>query len=816
MKKIKLILFGIGISNCLLSQTITTGPSSSQSPYLLPVIPGYSITSILTATNVINNYTMSGTPDGAGAYDNNDGTFTFLVNHEFGSTLGSIRAHGQIGAFVSKWIINKTTLAVTSGADLIQNLNIWNAATSTFSTYNSGNTTNSLSVIARLCSADLPDVSAFYNSYTGKGTNERIFMNGEETGSEGRGFAHILTGPNAGNSFELPYLGKFSWENSVASPNRNDKTIVIGTDDATPGQVYVYVGNKSTTGSEIYKAGLMNGILYGVSVAGFTLETNTVFPSANTTFSLTNVGPVNAITGASLNTISNTLGVTNFLRPEDGAFDPSNPNDFYFVTTNGFGSNSRMWRLRFNNINSPELGGTITVVLDGTEGHFSLDNIGIDNSGHIILQEDPGNQAHIAKMWEYTIATDNLLLIAQHDPTRFLLGAPNFLTQDEEASGIFDAQSILGPGKFLFVDQAHYSIPAPVVEGGQILLLTSQITATSNPEVNIQGNSVNIPLNNTAISALNNTNFGTRNTGTSVNKTFLIQNTGTGALVVTSLFISGTNAGDFSIINPQVYPLVIAAGATQSFTVSFNPAFVGTRNATVSVNNTDYNENLYDFAIQGVGAVAEINLQGNNTNIISGSNVVNTSNNTDFGSIILNNVISKTFNIQNTDIGTLTISNMSLTGSSEFTLVGLPSFPINLAANTSQSFTVDFKPTSIGTKTAQIKINNTDADESSYSFMIQGMGLLDVSLNDNNLDNELVTIFPNPSSDETIISLKSSNNLISIVNIYDMLGKKINLDNVEKLEKQKTINTSLIPNGIYLLNIKSQSNNFTKKLIIAH
>lgn len=243
-------------------------------------------------------------------------------------------------------------------------------------------------------------------------------------------------------------------------------------------------------------------------------------------------------------------------------------------------------------------------------------------------------------------------------------------------------------------------------------------------------------------------------------------------MVISSLFISGTNAGDFTFVNAPVYPLTIAAGASQSFTVSFNPAFVGTRSATVSVNNTDYNENLYDFAIQGVGAVAEINLQGNNTNIISGSNVVNTSNNTDFGSIILNNVISKTFNIQNTDIGTLTISNMSLTGSSEFTLVGLPSFPINLAGNTSQSFTVDFKPTSIGTKTAHIIINNTDTDESSYTFMIQGMGLLDVSLNENNLDNELVTIFPNPSSDETIISLKSSNNLISIVNIYDMLGKK--------------------------------------------
>lgn len=39
----------------------------------------------------------------------------------------------------------------------------------------------------------------------------------------------------------------------------------------------------------------------------------------------------------------------------------------------------------------------------------------------------------------------------------------------------------------------------------------------------------------------------------------------------------------------------------------------------------------------------------------------------------------------------LTISSMSLTGTS-FSLVGLPSFSINLAGNSSVSFTVAFKP----------------------------------------------------------------------------------------------------------------------------
>ena len=83
----------------------------------------------------------------------------------------------------------------------------------------------------RLCSADLPARTAFYNPVNGKGTRARIFMDGEET-SDGRSFAHVVTGPAAGNSYELPWTGKFAWENHVASPFPQNKTIVIGLDDS--------------------------------------------------------------------------------------------------------------------------------------------------------------------------------------------------------------------------------------------------------------------------------------------------------------------------------------------------------------------------------------------------------------------------------------------------------------------------------------------------------------------------------------------------------------------------------------------------------
>lgn len=815
-------MMGLGIVGSAIAQTSITGPSSSQSPYLVPSIPGYSVTSILTATQAVNGYSLVGIPDGAGAFDNGDGTFTFLLNHEFGNTVGAVHAHGSVGSFVSKWVINKTTLAVTSGADLIQNVNLWTG--STYTVYNATNP-STLTAFARFCSGDLPAVTAYYNSATGKGTQERIFMNGEETGPEGRSFGHIATGPNAGTSYQLPFLGRYSCENQAASPYRSDKTIVIGLDDATPGQVYVYVGNKSTSGTEINKAGLSGGILYGVAVTGLINEVSTGFPAANTTFSLVNVGAIQSVTGASLNTISNNLGVTNFLRPEDGAWDPSNPNDFYFVTTNGFntaGSNpSRMWRLRFTNIEMPELGGTITAVLDGTEGQQMMDNIGIDNSGHIFIQEDPGNQSYVAKVWEYTIANDALVQIMDHDATRFVTGGANFLTQDEESSGIFDAQAILGPGKFLFVDQTHYSIPSPFVEGGQILLLTSAKSATSNPEVNVQGNATNIPKGNSAISVSNNTDFGLLNTGSNTNKSFVIQNTGTGPLVISGMGFTGTNAGDFTFVGAPAYPLTIAAGSLQTITVKFSPALLGNRTATVNIYNNDIDENIYDFAVQGVGAVPEINLSGNNTNIVDGSTAINVTDNTDFGSVIYNTTVTKTFNIQNTGNGTLTISGMSLGGAnaSLFTFVTPPTFPLTLAGNASQQFTVQYMSTSVGTHTATITVNSNDADESTYDFMISAKSLQDVGIKTLSKSENFASLYPNPAKDEATLKLNLDNTAHVTVTVLDIQGKVV-INSVEKdLEKGEseiTLNTSSLKNGEYFVKLNNGTKSTSIKLVVIH
>src|SRR5512134_3232748 len=78
-----------------------TGPSSSQSPYIVRSQPGVVTKAILTVGDSVNlkpdgvtPYRMVGIPDGLGAFDNGDGTFTLLMNHELGGTVGVARAHG--------------------------------------------------------------------------------------------------------------------------------------------------------------------------------------------------------------------------------------------------------------------------------------------------------------------------------------------------------------------------------------------------------------------------------------------------------------------------------------------------------------------------------------------------------------------------------------------------------------------------------------------------------------------------------------------------------------------------------------------------
>jgi hypothetical protein len=567
-----------------------TGPSSSRPPYLEVTDSGYALISLITAGDVAGT-NPNGSPrhavglmDGLGAFDNGDGTFTVLANHEINETLGIARRHGGKGAFVTRFVVNKADLRVLNGSDLMTNVYVFNTNTTAFAL-------GTNIVMGRFCSADLPAPSAFYNAVTGKGSQQKIFMNGEEFSTESRAWAHIVTGPEAGNSWQLPRLGRASFENVVASPFPQDKTIVAGLDDdgTTDSQVYFYIGTKQSTGTnEVEKAGLLNGSLYGVSVAGLAQEVAGT-TAAQRTFTLANLGDVSNLGFNELETLGNGLGVSAFMRVEDGVWDPANPRDFYFVTTASFTLPSRLWRLRFNDIANPETGGVIDMLLDGTEGQKMFDNLGFDNNGNLVLQEDVGNQAHNGKMWKYVIATDTLIPVVQHRPNLVSTGQPGFLTQDEEASGFIDVTHILGYKSYLIVDQMHGSaafglagLPpgasmTEVVENGQLLLMVEVangnyqlVAGNANGSVTSAVASVSI----TAPPAIGDTLFRNGLPGATASSG------GTLSLAVPPLALSGTGPFTFQwFLNNN--PIQDATNGTL-MVPSFNPTFAGSYTVRVS------------------------------------------------------------------------------------------------------------------------------------------------------------------------------------------------------------------------------------------
>lgn len=463
------------------------GASSSRTPYLTSVAPGVKLLSLLTVGDAVPHargaadYRMAGTPDGLGAFRSGR-KLVVLMNHELTPTAGIVRTHGSRGAFVSRWTIDVDSLTVVSGEDQIRSVNQWDAGSASFQT--------ATTPFSAFCSANLAPRSALFNIRTGRGYAGRMFLNGEER-AEGRAFAHIVTGPHDGISYELPSLGKFAWENALASPFRQDRTVVVGTDDTNAlGQVYVYVGEKRFIGNPIERAGLHGGRLYGVKVAGLADESRTA-PMAGT-FSLAALGDVRGMTGADLEALSTARGVTRFLRPEDGAWDTRDPDVFYFNTSDrydevkdGAGAQvgrSRIYRLRFTDIRRPELGGRIESLASDSGPQQMLDNMAVNAEGKLIVLEDVFARPHNSKVWEFDPATRAFTLLAQHDRARFgdIGLAPTApYTLDEESSGVIEVTALLRDTRwfertyryYLLDVQAHYALDTELVEGGQLLLM---------------------------------------------------------------------------------------------------------------------------------------------------------------------------------------------------------------------------------------------------------------------------------------------------------------------------------------------------------
>lgn len=263
-------------------------------------------------------------------------------------------------------------------------------------------------------------------------------------------------------------------------------------------------------------------------------------------------------------------------------------------------------------------------------------------------------------------------------------------------------------------------------------------TLVASVDMNVKGNGQSIPDNSIYPIGTNWTAFGVATVGvTTVTRTFTIENLGSTALSLTGtpfVTVTGPHASMFTVtVQPSTG--TISGSSSVTFDVTFNPTAPGAKNATIVIANNDSDENPYNFNISGTAKGANnIYVYGNGNDVTKGATTTSVTNLTHFGSVAVTTGLKQnTFVVSNLSTLTTYFSNVTISGADAamFSVVAQPTNN-GLASGNSTSFTLNFTPTSAGTKTATVTFNVfTDAARTIpepidpvYTFAISGNGIV--------------------------------------------------------------------------------------------
>lgn len=142
---------------------------------------------------------------------------------------------------------------------------------------------------------------------------------------------------------------------------------------------------------------------------------------------------------------------------------------------------------------------------------------------------------------------------------------------------------------------------------------------------------------------------------------------------------------------------------------------------------------------------------------------------------------------------------------------------LSISSNTvvSPSFTVS----TLGTFVATLTVLHGDAAKS-VTTAITTNTCLDVFVNE--IDNGIgrVSLYPNPSTDFSILNISAQKQSAVTITVYDLTGKIVLIPasnyNVNAGENTFGINSAVLPNGIYFVTLSSANGKETVKFVVNH
>jgi hypothetical protein len=477
-------------------------------PYVAPVGGRYAVKALFSVDDRVpllggapgQEYRMVGIPDGLGAHPNGDGTSTLFMNHELGFTAQSEPVVGgpkNRGAIVSQWILDADGDPVAGKRAYDQ---IFDENTLLGPAPVVGNEAQMPRQLARFCSGFLAGPADAFD--------RPIYLTNEESSGaetfDGKGGQSVAIFD--GELHTLPKLGRFPKENTNVQPRRDIRTVILPTEDGPAtldNQLYMYVGTKdrSDDATVLARNGLDNGKLYVFRSLDPDRNSERTFTSGSVAGKWVEIPDAEALTDTQLEAASDAVGAMTFVRPEDGAFNPNNPDEFFFDTTgsssgadDGVNELGRLYSLRLNP-SDPLKPATLsvvynadTVVAAGGDTAISPDNIGVSGR-YLMINEDGTTESRLVmaakgrdgSIWRFDLVKGRVGVdastatrVAQLDPP----GRDDVAVGPGvwETSGIIDASAMFGADTWLSDVQAHPPTTPPVgptvtVEDGQLFLL---------------------------------------------------------------------------------------------------------------------------------------------------------------------------------------------------------------------------------------------------------------------------------------------------------------------------------------------------------
>jgi hypothetical protein len=232
--------------------------------------------------------------------------------------------------------------------------------------------------------------------------------------------------------------------------------------------------------------------------------------------------------------------------------------------------------------------------------------------------------------------------------------------------------------------------------------VTGDITVTST-----QGASAVIPISGSGIqAALNITpssaSFGNVSVGSTASQTIQLSNTGTAALTVSQLSVTGSGYSTGSV----TLPIMLNAGQAGTFNIQYQPTVAGSATGSVSVVSTAPNSPA-TISLSGTGTAASLTLSFSATNL-------------SFGSVTTGTSSTQGVTVTNTGNANVKISQINLNGAG-FSLTGA-GVPVTLSPAQSLAFNVIFDPSVAGNATGSVTVTSNAAGSPSM-ISLAGTGV---------------------------------------------------------------------------------------------